>query len=87
MKRALITGITGQDGRYLSQLLAGKGYEVFGMVKGQNKPKMTMMRPSKKEIRSTVVGGKKKEEVKSSGTSSQGDNSDVSPFPKRNLMN
>lgn len=45
------------------------------------------MRPSKKEVRSTVVGGKKKEEVKSSGTSSQGDNSDVSPFPKRNLMN
>ena len=29
MKRALITGITGQDGAYLSQLLLGKGYEVF----------------------------------------------------------
>ena len=54
---------------------------------GEQTQKMTMMRPSKKEIRSTVVGGKKKEEVKSSGTSSQGDNSDVSPFPKRNLMN
>jgi len=28
--RALITGVTGQDGAYLSQLLLGKGYEVFG---------------------------------------------------------
>jgi GDPmannose 4,6-dehydratase len=39
MKRALITGITGQDGRYLSQLLAGKGYEVFGLIRGQANPK------------------------------------------------
>jgi GDPmannose 4,6-dehydratase len=30
MKRALITGITGQDGAYLAELLLGKGYEVFG---------------------------------------------------------
>lgn len=30
MKKALITGITGQDGVYLSQLLLGKGYRVFG---------------------------------------------------------
>lgn len=33
MKRALITGITGQDGAYLSELLLSKGYEVFGMVR------------------------------------------------------
>lgn len=32
-KRALITGITGQDGAYLSQLLLSKGYEVFGLVR------------------------------------------------------
>jgi len=30
-KRALITGVSGQDGAYLSQLLLGKGYEVFGL--------------------------------------------------------
>jgi GDPmannose 4,6-dehydratase len=30
MKRALITGVTGQDGAYLAQLLLGKGYEVYG---------------------------------------------------------
>ena len=30
MKRALITGITGQDGAYLAQLLLSKGYEVCG---------------------------------------------------------
>ena len=32
-KRALITGVTGQDGAYLSQLLLGKGYEVFGLLR------------------------------------------------------
>ena len=33
MKRALITGITGQDGSYLAELLLAKGYEVHGMVR------------------------------------------------------
>src|SRR5919112_943639 len=33
MKRALITGITGQDGSYLSELLLAKGYEVHGIVR------------------------------------------------------
>ena len=33
MKRALITGITGQDGSYLAELLIEKGYEVYGMVR------------------------------------------------------
>ena len=32
-KRALITGITGQDGSYLAELLLDKGYEVFGVVR------------------------------------------------------
>lgn len=31
-KSALITGVTGQDGAYLSQLLLGKGYEVYGLL-------------------------------------------------------
>jgi GDPmannose 4,6-dehydratase len=38
--RALITGITGQDGLYLGEFLAAKGYEVFGMVRGQSNPKI-----------------------------------------------
>jgi GDPmannose 4,6-dehydratase len=33
IKRALITGITGQDGSYLAELLLGKGYEVHGIVR------------------------------------------------------
>jgi GDPmannose 4,6-dehydratase len=33
MKRALVTGITGQDGSYLAELLLDKDYEVFGMVR------------------------------------------------------
>jgi GDPmannose 4,6-dehydratase len=33
MKRALITGITGQDGSYLADLLVAKGYEVHGIIR------------------------------------------------------
>ncbi len=33
MKRALITGITGQDGSYLAELLLSKGYEVHGLIR------------------------------------------------------
>ena len=40
---ALITGITGQDGLYLGELLAAKGYEVFGMVRGQSNPKIELV--------------------------------------------
>jgi GDPmannose 4,6-dehydratase len=39
MPRALITGITGQDGQFLAELLHTKGYQVFGLIKGQNNPK------------------------------------------------
>jgi GDPmannose 4,6-dehydratase len=38
--RALITGITGQDGRYLASHLLSLGYEVYGLVHGQNNPKV-----------------------------------------------
>jgi GDPmannose 4,6-dehydratase len=41
--RALITGITGQDGLYLGELLAAKGYEVFGVVRGQSNPKVGLV--------------------------------------------
>ncbi|MEC7656243.1 MAG: GDP-mannose 4,6-dehydratase, partial [Pseudomonadota bacterium] len=33
MKRALITGITGQDGSYLAEFLLAKGYEVHGVIR------------------------------------------------------
>ena len=37
-KRALITGITGQDGPYLAELLLEKGYEVYGFVRRLSTP-------------------------------------------------
>jgi GDPmannose 4,6-dehydratase len=37
-RRALITGITGQDGSYLAELLVGKGYEVVGMIRRSSAP-------------------------------------------------
>src|SRR3954469_14941925 len=43
MKRALITGITGQDGLYLSELLLAKGYQVYGLIRGQNNPKRALV--------------------------------------------
>ncbi|MEL6890430.1 MAG: GDP-mannose 4,6-dehydratase [Actinomycetota bacterium] len=39
MPRAFITGITGQDGQHLAEFLHDKGYDVYGMVKGQNNPR------------------------------------------------
>jgi GDPmannose 4,6-dehydratase len=44
MKRALITGITGQDGLYLAELLLSKDYEVYGLIRGQNNPKAELVR-------------------------------------------
>jgi len=41
-RRALITEITGQDGRHLAEFLHGKDYEVFGLTKGQNNPRMDL---------------------------------------------
>ncbi|MBZ9808817.1 MULTISPECIES: GDP-mannose 4,6-dehydratase [unclassified Mesorhizobium] len=41
MKKALITGITGQDGAYLAQLLLGKGYEVHGLVRRSSHAEVT----------------------------------------------
>ena len=38
MPRAFITGITGQDGQHLAEFLYDKGYDVYGMVKGQSNP-------------------------------------------------
>src|ERR671922_2400480 len=39
MPRALVTGITGQDGQHLAEFLRDKGYDVFGLVTGQHDPK------------------------------------------------
>ncbi len=44
MPRALITGIDGQDGRYLAELLVSRGYETFGMIRGQNNPRAQIVR-------------------------------------------
>ncbi len=38
-RTALVTGITGQDGGHLAQLLHEEGYEVFGVIRGQNNPR------------------------------------------------
>ena len=44
MPRAFITGITVQDGQHLAEFLPSKGYEVFGMIKGQNNPRALQIR-------------------------------------------
>lgn len=44
MPSALITGITGQDGMYLAELLLEKGYSVHGLIRGQNNPKEEQMK-------------------------------------------
>ncbi|MEI6497818.1 MAG: GDP-mannose 4,6-dehydratase [Actinomycetota bacterium] len=43
MPSALVTGITGQDGRFLADLLHEKGYTIYGLMKGQNNPKKELI--------------------------------------------
>jgi len=50
VSRALITGITGQDGLYLSELLLSKGYEVFGLIRGQSNPKLDLVRQTVPDV-------------------------------------
>jgi len=40
MKKAIITGITGQDGSYLAELLLEKGYQVYGLVRRSSSPNL-----------------------------------------------
>jgi len=51
MPRALITGITGQDGLYLAELLLGKGYEVYGLIRGQNNPKYELVQRTVPQVK------------------------------------
>ena len=55
MTRALITGITGQDGLYLAELLLAKGYEVFGLMRGQNNPKRALLEQTVPDV--TILTG------------------------------
>lgn len=41
--KVLITGVTGQDGSYLAQHLTNKGYEVWGLIRGQDNPKLAWL--------------------------------------------
>ncbi|MDQ4037738.1 MAG: GDP-mannose 4,6-dehydratase [Actinomycetota bacterium] len=50
-RRALITGITGQDGTYLAEHLLEAGYEVFGMVRSQTSPSARRQRTLDPRIR------------------------------------
>ncbi|QCX26499.1 GDP-mannose 4,6-dehydratase [Nocardioides jishulii] len=49
--RALITGITGQDGLYLAELLLSKGYEVHGIIRGQNNPRRELVEELVPDVR------------------------------------
>ena len=54
-RRALITGITGQDGSYLAEYLLEQGYEVWGMVRGQENPKISAIQALIPDLQ--LVGG------------------------------
>ncbi|SDH35715.1 GDP-mannose 4,6-dehydratase [Agrococcus jejuensis] len=50
MPKALITGISGQDGLYLAELLLEKGYDVTGLIRGQFNPKEPMVRATVPDV-------------------------------------
>ncbi|MGH9044606.1 MAG: GDP-mannose 4,6-dehydratase, partial [Acidimicrobiales bacterium] len=54
-KRALITGVTGQDGSYLAELLLSQGYEVVGMVRRSST--VSFERIAHIQDAMTIVGG------------------------------
>lgn len=54
MKTALITGISGQDGSYLAELLLAKGYEVFGVVRSTKSMEHSYLSPSVKNLKCFV---------------------------------
>ena len=51
MPTALITGITGQDGLYLAELLLAKGYDVHGVIRGQNNPRRALVETLVPDVR------------------------------------
>ena len=51
MKRALITGITGQDGSYLAEFLLDQGYEVYGMVRRSSTENFERIEPFRDRLR------------------------------------
>jgi GDPmannose 4,6-dehydratase len=51
MPSALITGITGQDGLYLAELLLGKGYDVYGLIRGQSNPKRPLVEATVPDVK------------------------------------
>jgi GDPmannose 4,6-dehydratase len=54
-KRALITGITGQDGSYLAEFLLEKGYQVYGMVRRSSSERVERIEHIRKDV--TLVKG------------------------------
>lgn len=57
VKRALITGITGQDGSYLAEFLIAKGYKVFGMVRRTSMDPLMRLETSYFRNKITVLNG------------------------------
>ena len=56
-KNALITGITGQDGAYLAQLLLGKGYQVYGLIARRGSDTLWRLRELGIERRVELING------------------------------
>ncbi|MGC2035850.1 MAG: GDP-mannose 4,6-dehydratase [Thermoplasmata archaeon] len=54
-RRALITGITGQDGSYLAEFLLKKGYQVFGIVRRLSSPNMNHIQAIRDQV--TLIDG------------------------------
>lgn len=56
-KRVLITGVTGQDGSYLAELLLNKGYQIFGLVRRLSVPNLKNIEGLVKDSRITLIDG------------------------------
>ena len=57
MKKALITGINGQDGSYLAEILLGKGYEVYGLMRRTSSPNLSHIKDFKDNPKFKIYEG------------------------------
>src|SRR5439155_1742901 len=54
MKKAVITGITGQDGSYLTEFLLSKGYNVYGFKRGSTRPRAAKCTATRQVRRASI---------------------------------
>ena len=84
MKKALITGVTGQDGSFLAEFLLAKGWEVYGLVRRSSAPNFWRIQHIKglKLVQGDVVDGKGSDDNDGCDDDTDADDDEANVFNK-----